>query len=132
SETAELLKSVEGLSETIAPGQPVPPFDYHLPLVSLPRIFKTRLETIPAEVPYLKADPGLVEEWRGRIITDGASFRVGLVWAGNPMLANERRRSMSLSAFAPLAQSGAAIYSLQKGPQAEQLHQGPPELKLID
>src|SRR5207253_1192381 len=105
--------------------------DYHLPLVSLPRIFKTRLETIPAEVPYLKADAALEETWRDRM-PNCATFRVGLVWAGNPKLVNERRRSMSLSLFAPLAQSGAALYSLQKGPQAEQLNQAPPELKLID
>jgi tetratricopeptide (TPR) repeat protein len=95
-------------------------FDVRCPLLSLPHVFHTTLETIPAEVPYLRADPEPAVRWRERL-SEFKGFKVGLVWAGNPSHGNDRNRSLSLSMFAPLTTlPGVRLISLQKGPAAEQ------------
>ncbi len=89
-------------------------FDYHLPIMSLPRLFNTVLETIPSQTPYLTADKALSRTWQNRI-KKGEALGVGIVWAGNPSHKGDRRRSVSLSRFAPLKEiTGANLYSLQK------------------
>jgi Flp pilus assembly protein TadD len=88
-------------------------FDAQIALSSLPRAFATRLETVPAQVPYLVADPSLTSRWRERIGMEG--FRIGVVWQGNPDPAADRARSFPLAAFAPLAAlPGVRLISLQK------------------
>src|SRR5262245_17820041 len=62
-----LLTSAAGIDRLIAKDSPLPTLDTHAPLLSLPGILQTRLETIPAEAPYLFADERLVEEWRERL-----------------------------------------------------------------
>jgi hypothetical protein len=81
----------------------------------------TTLATIPAAVPYLHADQTLVERWRAELgATPG--LRVGIGWQGNPQHRADRRRSMPLAFFRPLAEiPGVRLYSLQKGPGVEQL-----------
>jgi len=59
-----LLAGAAGIDKLIARGHPLPDFDCHAPLLSLPSIFRTVLDTIPAAVPYLKASPEEVERWR--------------------------------------------------------------------
>lgn len=76
-------------------------FDYQVPLMSLPSIFRDTLETLPGEVPYLAADPVRVERWRGRIGEGG--LRVGIVWQGGRKYARDAIRSIPLVRFAPLA-----------------------------
>lgn len=89
-------------------------FDYHLPIMSLPRLFKTTLDTIPSQAPYLKADKELTRIWQNRIKKRKA-LGVGIVWAGNPSHKGDRRRSVSLSRFAPLKEMNEVnLYSLQK------------------
>jgi tetratricopeptide (TPR) repeat protein len=93
-------------------------------LSGLPRLAKTRLETIPADIPYLHADPALSRQWGERLAALApASFRkVGIVWAGRPTHKNDRKRSMTLETFGPLAKiPGIALVSLQKGPSASQI-----------
>ena len=68
SELLRLLKGIAGIDETIERGQPLPDFDCHCPLMSLPLVFKTRLETIPSTVPYLHADPGTSLHWKNKIL----------------------------------------------------------------
>lgn len=95
--------------------------------MSLPGIFNTKLETIPSSVPYIVPDIGRIDEWRGRLAGND-SFRIGLVWSGNPENRNiHHKKSCSLNDFAPLSRvSGVKFYSLQKGlASAEAL--GPPE-----
>ncbi|MCB1488655.1 MAG: tetratricopeptide repeat protein [Bauldia sp.] len=75
-------------------------FDCQVSLMSLPHIFKTRLDTIPAAVPYLTAEPDLVAKWRDRVGSNG--FRIGVCWSGNPAYRADRYRSIPLAAFAPL------------------------------
>lgn len=97
------------------------PFDCDIALLSLPRLFKTRLETIPASVPYLRAPAAAVQRWRSRL--EGlAGLKIGLVWAGNPEHANDARRSLDLATLAPLfIVPGTSFVSLQVGPPAADL-----------
>ncbi|WP_342730470.1 tetratricopeptide repeat protein [Bradyrhizobium sp. B117] len=127
---APLLAELPGLQSIVALGDPLPPFDLHCPLLSLPRALGTTLDTIPREVPYLRADPQHVAAWRQRVgQLDG--LRVGLVWAGNQTMSGDRRRSVSLDRFSELADlPGVSFVSLQKGPAASQ--SPPPGLVLHD
>jgi tetratricopeptide (TPR) repeat protein len=103
----------------------------HASLVSLPAIFQTNFESIPADVPYLSAPDDLVEHWRRTLAHDGR-LRVGIAWQGNPKYLGDARRSMPLAAFAPLAEvEGARLLSLQKGFGSEQLARAPFEVEDI-
>ena len=98
-----------------------PPFDAYCPLSGLPRLHGTTLDTIPSMVPYLHADPARTAAWRARLqdLLQPGVRRVGIVWAGRPTHNNDINRSMSLSAFAPIAAlDGISLVSLQKGPAA--------------
>ncbi len=89
--------------------------------MSLPGIFDSRPEDFAATVPYLAADPKRVAQWRQALIPFDA-FNVGISWQGNPDYADDRRRSIPLAQFAPLAAcSGVRLFSLQKGVGTEQL-----------
>ncbi|MDR3733958.1 MAG: tetratricopeptide repeat protein [Acidobacteriaceae bacterium] len=111
-----LLRSLPGVDVLIATGDPVPPFDFWLPLLSLPRVFSTTLDTIPERTPYLRADPECVATWQQRL---GNGIRVGLVWAGSPGNGNDRNRSCPLELLVPLlAVPGIRWFSLQKGSRA--------------
>ena len=94
------------------------PYDYDAVLLSLPRLFKTRLETIPAELPYLRVPTATRQRWQKRLAAlDG--IKIGMVWAGNPEHANDARRSLALSLLSPLfAVLGTSFASLQVGPRA--------------
>jgi hypothetical protein len=109
---APLLRSLPANVRLLAPGEPLPPFDRQCPLLSLPHVFGTRLETVPAEVPYLHADPSEAGAWRERL-PGGAQPRVGIAWSGNPRHANDHNRSIALQEFAALAAPGVQFVSLQ-------------------
>jgi tetratricopeptide (TPR) repeat protein len=96
-----LLGRLEGAASVVARGEPLPPFDVHCPLGSLPLALKTEPSTIPAEASYLKADDARIAKWRARI---GALERprVALAWAGNAQHINDRNRSIALSRLASL------------------------------
>ncbi len=111
----------------------LPDFSVHCPLLSLPAIFKTRLDSIPAETPYLKSPPESSARWRELLNQTGAAKRVGLVWAGNPRRKLDRQRSLRLDQLAPLASApGIQFHGLQKGEAAEQAANPPTNMKLID
>jgi hypothetical protein len=108
--------------EVVARGQRLPQFDVHAPLMSLPHLLHTRLDTIPAEVPYLFA-----EEAADRLGARDGRLRVGLVWAGNPQHKNDRRRSLNPNVLAPLSSlRDIQWFSLQPGTTT------PPPLDLVD
>jgi tetratricopeptide (TPR) repeat protein len=110
-----LITRVDGISSIAAKEQLLPPFDLQCPLLSLPIAFGTTLETIPAQIPYLSAPPDRATAWSERIGPTDGRLRVGLAWAGQPKHRNNRRRSMQLDQFAPLAQiKSARFFSLQK------------------
>lgn len=127
-----LLKHAAGADRVVTPpenGAPHPECDFVAPLLSLPGIFGTTLETVPAEVPYLFADPQSARRWEARI--GGAELRVGLVWAGTAM---DPRRACPLAWFTPLTRlPGVRFYGLQKGPEAERLkREGLPEGMVLE
>jgi Tfp pilus assembly protein PilF len=101
-----------------------PDFAAWLPLSGLPRLAGTRLDTIPAPIPYLHADPAKVEEWAARLsaLSPHGYRRVGIVWAGRPTHTNDDNRSTGLAMFAPLAQlPQTTLVSLQKGATQAQI-----------
>ena len=105
------------------------PFDAQIALSSLPHAFGTRLETVPAAVPYLAAEPVLREMWLKRIGAEG--FKIGVAWQGNPDPGADRARSLPLAALAPLAGiAGVRLISLQKGAGEEQLSNLPPPMRV--
>ena len=134
-----LMGSLDGVAtgqvRVVAQGDALPPFDRHCPLMSLPRLCGTRLDTIPSGAPYLTADPETRQIWQAHLAAgDARALKVGLVWSGNPrahlpeLTAIDRRRSIPADLLRPLAAcAGVRFYSLQKD--------GPPPpvgLDLID
>jgi len=115
------LLSIVPLDQIIAKGTPWPASDYYAPLMSLPRIMQTRLDNIPASIPYISADPARVMKWRERL--GGISgFKIAIGWQGNPAFPEDRERSIPLAEFAPLAElPGVKLVSLQKAAGTEQL-----------
>ncbi|MCP5008162.1 MAG: glycosyltransferase family 9 protein [Planctomycetes bacterium] len=90
-------------------------FDYHIPLLSLPGIFGTDIETVPSDIPYISPDQDTLTKWHSKFVHDN-NFKIGLVWAGNPCNRKDRVRSCSLENFATLADvPGVSFYTLQKG-----------------
>ena len=131
AELKPVVATVRGVSGVVTPNELMPSFDIYAPVASLPRIFGTTLETIPAAVPYVSADPQRMSAWRQRLAGD-ANVKVGLVWAGTPRHLNDRARSCRLGDFAPLAAvEGVTFYSLQKGPPAAQASDPPAGMRLI-
>jgi len=107
-----LLASLSGISQVIERGHPLPPFDWHCPLMSLPLAFGTTLDSIPGQTPYLCADPGLVSAWKARLgATPG--LRIGLAWSGNPLQKNDRKRSIALADWLPYLPAGPQYVCLQ-------------------
>jgi hypothetical protein len=124
-ETLKLLvpffQRCPGVDQVFAEGEALPAFDVHAPLMSLPGLLGTTLETVPAEVPYLFAEEELVAKW-ARELGSEPGFKIGVVWQGNPHHGWDHFRSFSLAQLAPLAElPGVRLYSLQRGPGAEQL-----------
>ena len=120
-ELAGLLASCPGIDRLVAQGSPVPAFDVQAPLASLPGILHTSLATIPANVPYLFADPGRIERWQHRL-SGISGFKIGIAWQGNPAHPLDWVRSFPLACFEPLAEiPGVCLISLQKGSGSDQL-----------
>jgi len=134
-----LMMCLPGAAQVVAAGDPLPDFDLHSPLLSLPLALRTRLETVPGAIPYLSAPAEKVVAWRDRL-GEGAKPKVGLVWAGNPrkdfpnLNRVDRQRSIAFDTLAPLLQEPACIfYSLQKGDDAvTQLRDSPWRDRVID
>jgi len=122
-----------GVQRVIAQGETLPAFAAHAPLLSLPGIFGTTLDSVPWTGPYVHADASRVASWRDALLPDESWLRVGLVWAGRPQQWDDRKRTISLAMLAPLAAvTGVTFYSLQKGPAAAEAAAPPPGMKLVD
>ena len=115
-EVRELLQGVEGVDQIFTLWADAPGFSAYCLLSTLPYVFGTELETIPATIPYLRPDPQKVAQWRERLThVPAAKRRVGLFWSGRPTHANNLRRSMALAELRPLASvEGVQLLSLQK------------------
>jgi tetratricopeptide (TPR) repeat protein len=112
--------TASGFANLASAGEMPTDYDVQVPLLSLPRIFHTRLDTIPHDVPYLEPEPARAESWRRRL-DQLPGFKIGIVWQGRPSARADRMRSIQLECFAPLAAAGARLIGLQKGPGSEQL-----------
>jgi Tfp pilus assembly protein PilF len=114
-----LFQNLANIDDAIAVGDPDPGivWDYWSPPLSLPFHLNTRVETIPADLPYLQVAPGKIAHWQAIMGDTGSALRVGLVWKGNPRFENDADRSLpSLRLLAPLGElAGIRFFSLQKG-----------------
>ena len=132
-ELTPLLKNTEGVYQIVSYGEQLPDFDIQCPLLSLPLVFNTTLESIPAKIPYISPAPLSVEKWKERIKNDKEKITIGLVWAGSTTTRKEGYYSCSLEAFAPFVHlNNITLYSLQKGQVSEQVARLPNGMKLID
>lgn len=119
---------VEGVDRIVSLDEQIPSsgWDFWTPLLSIPYHCKTRLDTIPANIPYLYSEQSRIDEWAALLPKDG--LRIGLVWKGSPQFENDADRSLpSLDVLAPLGVvAGVSYISLQKGAgEHEAMH--PPE-----
>jgi len=107
------MTGLAGTARIVARADPLPDFDFHCPLPSLPLAFKTRLATIPSDVPYLDVPKQALEYW-GAMLGTRRSPRIGLAWAGNAKHVRDLERSMTLRDLLPLLDIDATFVSLQK------------------
>jgi tetratricopeptide (TPR) repeat protein len=139
-ELMRLMSTLDGVDQLIEADQALPPFDCHCPLLSLPLAFKTDLTNIPANTPYLFADPHATRAWHERIAAQAEGrLKVGLVWAGGnrPHVAelrkNDARRSITFERLAPILDvPNVQFFSLQKGPAALPLPRGDAAVNVVD
>lgn len=116
-----ILSGCRGVERVICEQDPIPEFDCYAPILSLPRICGTTLDTIPAEIPYIATDPALDSLWRDELAPI-EGFRIGVAWQGNPEYSKDRQRSFRLAHLEPLAAiPGVRLVSLQKGAGHEQV-----------
>jgi tetratricopeptide (TPR) repeat protein len=110
----ELMIDLPGAAQIVSRGDKLPIFDLHCPLLSLPLVFRTRFETIPADIPYLFVPKAYSEKWKQRL-SKSAAIRVGINWAGNANFGGDRNRSIGLSRLLPLLSSrDVQFFSIQK------------------
>jgi Flp pilus assembly protein TadD len=113
---APLLAGARGLPRVVT--EPPRRFDVQAPLLSLPHLLDRPQPFAP--VPYLAADATRIARWRDRLPQGGRTL--GIAWQGRADYRDDRRRSIPLAAFAPLATlAGVRLVSLQKGFGTEQL-----------
>jgi tetratricopeptide (TPR) repeat protein len=113
-ELTTLLVGVEGVSSCHARGETLPTYDVYCPLGSLPLALKTESSTIPADVPYLRADDARIAKWRPAIAALPGK-RVALAWAGHARHPNDRNRSIDLKLLQPLfGIEGVSFVSIQR------------------
>jgi hypothetical protein len=122
-----------GLAMTAALGSDSPEFDLECPLLSLPAVFHTSVDTVPWEGAYLGADLEQAAAKYAQFPGNGEGLRIGLAWAGNPRYKADRARSVKLPVLLPLLRAVDATWiSLQKGEAAEQLADLPREVCVLD
>ncbi len=138
----KLIARCNGVDMAVDGSSYQPNCDVHAPLLSLPAIFGTTLDTVPAQVPYFVTDKMLVDHWGSELAratavdsNDGAlaadasglggrakPFRIGIAWQGNPAHSNDRWRSFRLANFAAMAElPGVRLVSLQAEHGLDQL-----------
>jgi hypothetical protein len=109
-----LLSRVQGVSRMMSVNDSIEGCDLQFPLMSAPLVFGTTVESIPAPIPYLSAEPEAVERWKARL-RSYEGLKVGIAWAGSPLHGNDENRSMDFSRLSPLlATPGVSWFSLQK------------------
>ena len=114
-----LLETVAGVDSVVERGVAPPDFDCHIPMMSLPRVFGTKVDSIPDQVPYVSVPEGAAADSR---LAEDTALKVGFVWAGSPTRQADALRSCELASFQVLFDvPGVTFYSLQVGERAEEL-----------
>jgi tetratricopeptide (TPR) repeat protein len=130
SSLTSLFKTAPWVQRVYPNGAKLPPYDFHLPLGSLPHVLQTTLEKVPSAIPYLICDRGRVDKWKDKLRPVAGKLKVGVRWAGSAACTEDRRRSLPLKLFAPLMKvSDVAMLSLQKGGDPKWSSEVPPELQ---
>lgn len=130
-ELMRLMQCLEPIVQLMALNDPLPGYDVHCSIMSLPLMFRTTLQSIPATMPYLIAPQPIVERWRPRLEAAGKR-KIGLVWAGAPSHREDQTRSMTLQAFAPLAAARDVLFiCLQKGSAESEARNPPAGMQLV-
>ena len=132
-----LMKRCKHIDHVVSLDDTPPPFDVHSPLLSLPYVLKTRIDTVPCEIPYLYADEKLVEDWKGKLAAD-KNFKIGICWQGNDNYATPllrmtvAQKSVHPKEFEPICcVPGVSVYSLQKTTGTDQLKDIPDTMHVI-
>ncbi|MBF0450623.1 MAG: tetratricopeptide repeat protein [Candidatus Magnetomorum sp.] len=112
-----LLSTVQGL-DRVFHQEPMSNFDYQIPLLSLPAIFETDIDTIPTNIPYIHP-PETVGEWISIVRNHPAKLKIGIAWAGSLKHPEDHLRSIPIEKFHPLLSlihtNEIAFFSLQIG-----------------
>jgi tetratricopeptide (TPR) repeat protein len=128
----ELVETMPCVETVIDLGQPLPHFDYQIPLLSLPHALGCELAELSNRgVPYLDVDREKAARWRDRVRL--GAINVGIVWAGDPLGLRGRQKSLPLAMLEPLSTiPGVRLYSLQKGAAADEVSQAPATMRIVD
>jgi len=131
------LKQQPYIDQVFYRNEPPPFAHYQIPLMSIPRVVKTMLETIPAETPYLQHDETLVREWNAKMAHD-SNLKVGICWQGNAQYKTASLRRAVISKSIPVEQlkplseiTGVTLYSLQRINGEDQLNDCPFKDKIV-
>jgi Flp pilus assembly protein TadD len=145
-----LLARCEGVDLAFDATSYVPDCHVHVPMLSLPVIFNTTMETVPAQIPYLMTDAVLVDHWRSELSraleaevarSMGESsadrhvkpFLIGIAWQGNPARRMDNWRSFPLARLAPLATlPGVRLVNLQVEHGLNQLEESDRRFPVLD
>jgi tetratricopeptide (TPR) repeat protein len=133
SELCGLFAGTPGIAAIVSREDPLPAFDLHCPLPSLPKVFGTGAGSIPDRTPYIQAPADRTAAWKVRLAGGTEERKVGLVWASQSMHRTAPAKSLTLAAMAPLAGvPGLRFFSLQKGEAARQAANPPPGMQIHD
>lgn len=116
-ELGPLVRDISGITQICHRWNDIPGHAAYCRLSSLPGLLGTTLDTIPGQVPYMRAEPDRVAFWAAHLSAQlpGGARRIGFAWTGRPTHPNDRRRSLRLQQLAPLARTqGIAFVSIQK------------------
>ena len=108
-----LLTGFPGIDELVPYGSPLPAFDVQVPLLSVPGILGTRLESVPAEIPYLRAQDDLRDYW-SRQLALIRGLKIGIAWQGNPRNPKDRHARSPYDISAAWRSSQRAPHRLAK------------------
>lgn len=128
-----LFRSCPGVERVITrEDEPFPDFDAYVWMGSLPGLFDTTADSVPAEIPYLFADPEQTDRWR-RLLSRFEGLRIAINWEGNRLNVPGRHRAIPLTAFYPIARlPGVHLFSIQKGSGSDQLADVPDDLRVTN
>lgn len=125
----KILENFPAIDQIILLEDAFPNFDYHIPLLSLPYLCQTDLSNIPNDIPYLKATGSDIK----LDAQPNTLLKIGIVWGAKHDHPTSIHRSCCLDDLAILTTiPHIQLYSLQKGPQTNDLANHPLQTKIID